>query len=96
MEIKTLDPKGLMKDAYSIEGITEPECRSIFLDWALGVPIGADVKDWIGELLALYGSAAPDHPMTQVLTDGLGAQSTPKRRGGRSARMRHAEGAEDG
>ena len=29
------DPKGLIREAYRIEGISEPECRSIFMDWAL-------------------------------------------------------------
>ncbi|MGB1096749.1 MAG: hypothetical protein ACPG09_09845, partial [Paracoccaceae bacterium] len=33
------DPKGLISEAYNIDGITAGECRSIFLDWALGVPI---------------------------------------------------------
>ena len=28
------DPKRLVAEAYRIEGITEAECRSIFLDWA--------------------------------------------------------------
>mgnify|MGYP000087492773 CR=1 FL=1 len=36
-----LDPKGLIEESYKIDGIVAPECRSIFLDWALsyqGVP----------------------------------------------------------
>ena len=32
------DHKGLILEAYRIEGITLPECRSIFLDWALSLP----------------------------------------------------------
>ena len=36
------DPKGLVREAYAIPGVTEPECRSIFLDWALSLPDGAD------------------------------------------------------
>ena len=32
-----LDPKNLIREAYRIEGISEPECRSIFLDWALSL-----------------------------------------------------------
>ena len=30
-----LDRKGLIEEAYKIDGITAAECRSIFLDWAL-------------------------------------------------------------
>ena len=33
-----LDPKGLIREAYRIEGITAAQCRSIFLDWALSLP----------------------------------------------------------
>ena len=32
------DPKGLIFEAYRIDGITLPECRTIFLDWALSLP----------------------------------------------------------
>lgn len=91
MDLKLLDPKGLMKDAYSMEGISEPECRSIFLDWALGVPMEAETTERIAELVERYAGAQPHHPMTAVLNEGLAAQATPKRRGGRSARMRHTK-----
>ena len=37
-----LDPRGLIRESYRIEGITEAECRSIFMDWALGTPVDAD------------------------------------------------------
>ena len=33
------DPKGLISEAYNIDGITAGECRSIFLDWALAFPL---------------------------------------------------------
>ena len=81
-----LDPKGVIREAYRIEGITEAECRSIFLDWAIGVPIGTDARDQIGELLALHGSQTPDHPMTRVLAAGLEDPAQTGRRGGRAAR----------
>jgi hypothetical protein len=32
-----LDPKGLIREAFRIDGITDAECRSIFVDWALSV-----------------------------------------------------------
>ena len=86
MDEKTLDPKGVIRESYRIEGISEPECRSIFLDWAIGVPVEVDPKDFIRQLLALHGPVAPDHPMTKVLTDGLMAPERTGRRGGRSGR----------
>jgi hypothetical protein len=74
------DPKGLIAEAFKIEGITYEECRSIFLDWALAVPVDADSLTLIRELLARH--PVEDHPMTQVLTEGLSAAQAPKRRGG--------------
>ena len=37
------DPRGLILESYRIEGITEGQCRSIFLDWALGIQLGEDM-----------------------------------------------------
>lgn len=85
-QIDDIDPRGLFKDAYSIEGISLPECRSIFLDWAIAVPQDADARDGIRAVLDLYRSSEPDHPMTQVLQEGLAAQPQARRRGGRRAR----------
>lgn len=87
MKYEQIDPRGLIEDSYRIEGISAPECRSIFLDWVLGVGQTADLHAHINELLAIYASAAPDHPMTAVLKDGLAPATTSKRRGGRKARL---------
>ena len=76
------DPKGLIYESYRIEGITGAECRTIFLDWALSLPDGAAPGDEIAALLARYGTADPDHPMTAVLREGLGQVQAPRRRGG--------------
>lgn len=81
------DPKGLIREAFRIDGITSGECRSIFLDWALSMPVGYDAKPEIEALLAKYEAEPADHPMKQVLSDGLKASGEPKRRGGRAARM---------
>ena len=80
------DPKGLVRESYAIAGITAGECRSIFLDWALSLPVGADTSAAIGVLLEQYGTAAPEHPMTATLKAGLTAPDAPKRRGGRIGR----------
>ena len=82
-----LDPKGLIRESYRIEGISTPECRSIFLDWALGVDQSDDMQAQINELLTIYGVSTPDHPMTRVLNDGLAPAATSMRRGGRKARF---------
>jgi hypothetical protein len=82
-----LDPKGLIRESYRIDGIGLPECRSIFLDWAISVPAGTEAHALIPDLLAHYGQDAPDHPMTQVLREGLAAPAPGGRRGGRRARL---------
>lgn len=82
-----LDPRGMIKESYLIEGISAPECRSIFLDWALGIAAAADMHAMITELLGIYAADAPDHPMTGVLNDGLAPAATSMRRGGRKARL---------
>ncbi|MGG7644553.1 hypothetical protein ACQ5SP_07040 [Rhodovulum sp. YNF3179] len=82
------DPRGLIHEAYRIEGITEADCRSIFLDWALGLSGEADTRAHIAALLERHGAAAPDHPMTQVLRAGLDRAVHSGRRGGRAGRAR--------
>ncbi|MEJ8560829.1 hypothetical protein QTO30_06040 [Yoonia sp. GPGPB17] len=82
------DPKGLIKDAFAIEGIAPPECRSIFLDWALGVPPGRDVRQDVRHLIAHYAPLAPaNHPMLDTLRAALPDATPPRRRGGRSGRQ---------
>lgn len=74
------DPKGLIAESFRIDGITYEECRSIFLDWALAVPVDSDSGALITELLARHPQDG--HPMRQVLEEGLAASGAPKRRGG--------------
>ena len=88
MDIKAIDKKGLIRESYRIEGITEGECRSILLDWALSMPLDADTSPAISALLDYHGADVPDHPMTAVLKQGLQKPNvTGKRRGGRAARV---------
>lgn len=82
------DPKGLIREAYRIEGITEAECRTIFLDWALSLPGEGDQSQRLLFLLGRYGAEMPDHPMTTVLRAGLERAEKPRRRGGWRARDR--------
>ncbi|MCF8512461.1 MAG: hypothetical protein K9G43_13510 [Rhodobacteraceae bacterium] len=87
MELKEADPKGLVRESYRIDGITLGECRSIFMDWALSVPLTIDTPDALRSLLAHYGTENADHPMTSVMTEALVAPQNPRRRGGRMGRV---------
>ncbi len=82
-----IDAKGLIRDAYLIEGIGPEECRSIFLDWALSLPDSVAPAEAIKNLLATYEPGNQDHPMTKVLKDGLDKPARTGRRGGRKARL---------
>lgn len=87
MDLSRSDPKGLVRESYAIEGITLPECRSIYLDWALSLGADTDPQEATRALIAHYGAAAPDHPMTRVLGEGLAVPAAAVRRGGRAARV---------
>ena len=88
VRLEEADPKGLVRESYNIEGITLGECRSIFMDWALSLPVGAPVADALRALIAHYALPRPGHPMSGVLEAGLEAPDRTGRRGGRMARMR--------
>jgi hypothetical protein len=76
-----VDPRGLIYEAYRM-AVGPEDCRTIFLDWALGMPGGAG-REEVALLLAHYGEAHPDHPMTAVLREGLEApRGRPRRRRG--------------
>ena len=67
MEYNQLDPKRLIAESYKIVGITSSECRSIFLDWALSIPLDSDSRLMALELYDHYHRAEKDHPMTLLL-----------------------------
>lgn len=82
------DPKGLIREAFRIEGIAAPECRSIFLDWVLGLPADSDTEAEVRKLIAYHQkSSGDDHPMMLTLQAALTGSATPHRRGGRQARL---------
>ena len=87
MRVEEADRKGLIRESYAIEGITDGECRSIFVDWALSVPAGVDTTDALRTVIAHYALDRPDHPMSLVLTQALIPPEAPRRKGGRAARM---------
>lgn len=89
MEKNANDPKGLIRESYRIEGITSAECRTIFLDWALSLPVGTDQQTALKAVYDQYSELHPDHPMTQVMLDGMQQITTPRRRGGWKTRNRN-------
>lgn len=79
------DPRGVIFDAYKIEGISAPECRSIFLDWALEPRDANQLRLAASALADKFSPEYPEHPMTQILTEAISIQTArPKRRGGRN------------
>lgn len=82
------DPKGLIYESFRIEGIEASQCRTIFLDWALSLPLETDTAAAITRLLAQYRPPNQDHPMIGVLNEGLQTMAAPRRRGGWRARPR--------
>lgn len=81
------DPKGLIREAFRMDDIGGPECRTIFLDWALGAPPETDVKQTIAALLEIYACEPQDHPMITTLKEALADIGPAKRRGGRQGRL---------
>ena len=88
MQRDPIDPKGLIRESYRIEGIVSGECRYIFLDWALSLPEGQDTQSAIAEMIARYAPEHPGHPMTAVLKDATAVATAPRRRGGWRSRPR--------
>lgn len=80
------DPRGLIHEAYAIDGIGAEECRSIFFDWAIGLESGLDTVAAAKVLYADLAGKNPDHPMSRLLREA--AAGTPpdgrRRRGRRS------------
>ncbi|MGH1355696.1 MAG: hypothetical protein ACRBBS_11525 [Thalassovita sp.] len=89
MERNPNDPKGLIREAYRIEGVSDAECRTIFLDWALSLPDGVDQQTALKQLCATYADDHPDHPMTAVMQMGQKQITVPRRRGGWKGRSRN-------
>lgn len=83
-----IDARGMIHEAYRIDGITERDCRTIFLDWAMFAPDSPPVAEQLERLLQVYGTDNPDHPMTQVIRQGLDrSNQRTGRRGGRIGRQ---------
>ena len=64
------DEKGLIFEAYNIENIDSSSCRVIFLDWLISLDQSINPSQAITELLKVYSSRFPNHPMTKLLVEG--------------------------
>ena len=87
MNYSEIDPKNLIAESYQIEGITASECRSIFLDWALSIPLEKDSRLLISKLLIYYQDESEDHPMTLLLSSSLELKGENRRTGRRRSRI---------
>lgn len=88
-ERSEFDVKNLMHEAFRIEGITEAECRSIFMDWALSRADIPPVHEAIAGLISHYAPHHPNgHPMLMVLEQGQTPMTGARRRGGARGRAR--------
>ena len=64
------DEKGLIFEAYNIENIDTSSCRVIFFDWLISLDQSINPSKAITELLKVYSSRFPNHPMTKLLIEG--------------------------
>lgn len=86
MKGDALDPRGLIAEAYRMEGLDAAACRTIFLDWSLGRTGPEGTAEAVAALRARYAPLHPDHPMTAVLAEGLGTAGPRRRAGGAKGR----------
>lgn len=85
-ELSSLDPRALIAEAYRLDDPSPQDCRSIFMDWAMGRAEAEGDPDALRRLHAGYAARSPDHPMTAVLAEGLAAAPRRGRRGGAMGR----------
>ncbi len=79
----THDPRNLISDIYAMETISKSECRTVFLDWVLGLPEDADVQNYMKMFHDQYSSTHPDHPMTEIFREGIEQKNRRRARKGR-------------
>ena len=93
---RAADPRGLIRESFNIEGISEKDCRTIFLDWALGAPGESDIGALISALAAHYSPLHPGHPMVAILEEGLAGAGKNRAGARRRTRRRKADGLAGG
>lgn len=82
------DPKGLIRESFRVDGISDAECRSIMVDWALSLDAALDPVAALKRLHDRHAVTMPGHPMTSLLLEAATAQpGQARRRGGRAGRL---------
>ncbi len=76
------DPRGIIAESYVIDDLSEDGARAIFLDWAM-MDAPSDAKPVLEALLARFRDDHPDHPMTELLREGVSRMETAGKRRGR-------------
>ena len=74
------DEKGLIFEAYKIENIDSNSCKVIFFDWLISLDQSINQCEAINDLLKAYSLRFPNHPMTELLIEGLYQNSEIRRR----------------
>ncbi len=87
MKVEDVDPKGLIRESYRIEGITSPMCKTIFFDWAIQVAVGADPAEHIAFCISHYRADLPGHPPTSVFPAALAPAPKKIKRDSRAVRI---------
>ena len=80
------DEKGLIFESYNIENIDSSSCRVIFFDWLISLDQSINQVEAINELLKAYSPKFPNHPMTELLIEGLNKNLGISRRRVRSSK----------
>ena len=74
------DEKGLIFEAYNIDNIDSSSCKTIFFDWLLSIDPSINQVKAIKDLLEAYSPTFPNHPMTELLIEGLNQNIVIRRR----------------
>ena len=82
------DPRGLILEAYNIEGVSEKDCRTIFFDWVLGAPAESDMASLMSELAEYYAEMNPEHPMSALLNENADGMKNIKSMRGRFSKRK--------
>ena len=72
-----------------MENIDSSSCRVIFFDWLISLDQSINQGEAISELLKAYSSRFPNHPMTELLMEGVKKNWKTRRR----RRVKNSKGA---
>ncbi len=88
-EVEVADPRGLFRDGFAMENLSDSECRTIFLEWAMTLRDDVDMVHSLGVLHAHYQSEYSEHYLFKLITEGL--QGPRRLSASRRRRRRHPD-----